>query len=120
MIDEVVYCAMLILGATSENIPMTDRLYAAMCVQWVTILVLSVQYAYACLIMDGYKTGESRNTMHVANCKGLFIALYAQQRSEDWNTTEMLEMFVSCGPACRTRHWRRAARLGLSMEVYGG
>ena len=73
MIEGVVSCAMQILGAPSENIPMTDRLCAAMCVQWVTILVMSVQYAYACLIMDGYKTGESRNTMHVANCKGLFI-----------------------------------------------
>ena len=97
MIEGVVSCAVLILGA-SENIPMTDRLCAAMYVQWVTILVMSVQYAYACLIMDGYKTGESRNTMHVANCKGLFITLYAHQRSEDWNTTEMLEMLRELWP----------------------
>ena len=53
---------------------------------------MTVQYAHACLIMDGYKTGEFRNTMHVANRKGLFIALYAQQRSEGWDATEMMEM----------------------------
>jgi len=59
---------------------------------------MTVQYAYACLIMDGYKTGESRNTMHVANRKGLFIALYAQQRSEDWDATEMMEMLRELWP----------------------
>ena len=80
------------------NIPWTDRLCAAVCVQWVTLLVMTVQYAYACLIMDGYKTGESRNTMHVANHKGLFIALYAQQRSEDWDATEMMEMLRELWP----------------------
>ena len=80
------------------NIPWTDRLCAAVCVQWVTLLVMTVQYAYACLIMDGYKTGESRNTMHVANRKGLFIALYAQQRSEDWDATEMMEMLRELWP----------------------
>ena len=81
---------------------------------------MSVQYAYACLIMDGYKTGESRNTMHVANRKGLFIALYAQQRSEDWDATEMMEMLRELWPGCQTRHWRRTERLGFSMVAYGG
>ena len=55
-------------------------------------MVMSVQYACACLFIDGYKTGdvESRNTMHVADCKGLFVAMYAQQHSTDWTATEIL------------------------------
>ena len=49
-------------------------------ITWVTVMVLSVEYVYACLIVNGYKRGETRDTRHVAACKGIYVALYAQQQ----------------------------------------
>ena len=48
-------------------------------ITWVRVMVLSVEYVYACLIVNGYKRGETRDTRHVAACNGIYVALYAQQ-----------------------------------------
>ena len=55
----------------------------------VQVRVMSVEYVYACMIMARLKTGESRNTRHIANCEGTYVALHVQRRPLDWSAREM-------------------------------
>lgn len=62
-------------------------------------MVLSVQFVYACLIVNGYKRGETRDTRHVAACKGIYVALYAQHQQHGGpGMHEMLTMLREVWP----------------------
>ena len=41
------------------------------------------------MIMARLKTGESRNTRHIANCEGTYVALHVQRRPLDWSARRM-------------------------------
>jgi hypothetical protein len=71
-------------------LPVPSPIGAEVCIRWVTVLVMPVQFWYACLIMNGYKTGESRGSMHVANCQGLYLGLYAQRHTWPSNRSTMM------------------------------
>ena len=70
--------------------PVPSPIGAEICTQWVTVLVMPVQFWYACLIMNGHKNAESRKSMHVANCQGLYLGLYAQRHTWTSNRSTMM------------------------------
>ena len=51
----------------------------ALTVYAVSLTALAVEHEYACLIVRGYKTAETRTTSQLKDMCGLYIVLYAKQ-----------------------------------------
>ena len=86
----------------------------------VRVTALAVAHEYACLIVRGYKTAETKKTAHLKKMCGRYVVLYAKQlpAKEQHRPPCMIERLPATSPERMDelrRHWPDVSDVMIAM-----
>ena len=71
-----------------------------------SLMALPVAYEYACLMVRGYKTAETKKTAHLANMRGRYLLVYVtEEKLPQTGHCDLVDALRQDGPKSVTCLW---------------